>query len=527
MRKTGVTCRRALAAVAFLSVAAGVGCAVSESDVRRWETTEGGPEKLYAIVTHDKYSWALREDATLSLVHMRPRNGKRVGLEYVALGYDTPAGKIQGALSVITEEARRHIVDDIALKPGGLKEMMDQPPPAPPAEGQAIPPDPSIPYKDAAFALISHEPPLVSNDDTKSKLMASLTAWVQTDFEDRIDNTGQQFGVEQIMRFIGPASVTQLPKIIVEGGTKNDKACQLIADIGDDATKTAAGQALVTMAKLIDSSAWVDKQKALVQEANKKTGANPTPAQLAEQLRTYQEQRLEGVFTNMKRVGGRPVVDYCLAYAQDKTKSEKMRSDALAALENRMDKNVAGDVNALFTIIGDDTAPDSVRGVAMSRAGELPKEVIVPKLYALFSKKWQVRLDAAKLVLKTMTPKDVPDFMRHLPQDSKSKMALNEPLTYGLLIMNMDPGSGPKPRDVLNGFLQSAMLGAKLTAAGSYYQAKKAEGGPVAAIDTDKTPLPKCDPSDKCGWECVVGKETKEPSTVGEFVKFCIEPQLQ
>ncbi len=516
-----------LAAVALSCTAAGVGCAVSESDVHRWETTEGGPEKLYAIVTHDKYSWSLRDDAALSLVHMRPRNGKRVGLEYLALGYDTPAGKVQGALSIIPEEARRHIIDDITTMPGGLKDMMDQPPPPRPGEGQAVPPDPSVPYKDAAFAMISHEPPLVVNDETKAKLIASLTAWVQTDFEDRIDNTSQQFGVEQIMRFLGPTSVVHLPKIIVEGGMKNDKACQLVADIGDEATKTAAGQALVTMAKSIDSSAWVDKQRGLVQEANKKTGANPTAAQLADQLKQYQEQELEKVFTNMKRVGGRPVIDYCLAYAQDKNKSEKMRSDALAALENRMDKNAASDVTALFAIIGDDTAPDAVRGVALARAGELPKDVIVPKLYALFSKKWQVRLDAAKLVLKTMTPKDVPDFMRHLPADSKTKMALNEPITYGMLIMGMDPAGGPKPRDVLNGFLQSPLLGAKLTAAGGYYNAKKGEAGPLTAIDGDKTPLPKCDAADKCGWECVVNKESKTPTTVGEFVKFCIEPQLQ
>src|SRR5438270_10520630 len=80
------------------------GCAVSESDVHRWETTEAGPEKLYAIVTHDKYSWQLRAEAALSLVRMRPRNGKRVGLEYLAVGYDTPQGRVPGALSVLSEE---------------------------------------------------------------------------------------------------------------------------------------------------------------------------------------------------------------------------------------------------------------------------------------------------------------------------------------------------------------------------------------------------------------------------------------
>ncbi len=79
-----------------------------------------------------------------------------------------------------------------------------------------VQPDPSIPYKDAAFALLSHEPPLASNEATKASLIAALTQWVQTDFEDRIDNSSQQFGVEQIMRFIGAASVKTLPSSINE-----------------------------------------------------------------------------------------------------------------------------------------------------------------------------------------------------------------------------------------------------------------------------------------------------------------------
>jgi hypothetical protein len=168
----------AAAALAALMAALGVttsGCAVSESDVRRWETTEGGPEKLYAIVTHDKYSWSMREDAALSLIHMRPRNGKRVGLEYLVLGYDTPLGKVPGALSVLTEEGRKRIVDDIAPK---LVDMMQQPPPPRPGDGSPLQPDPSIPYKDAAFGLLSHEPPLATDDATKASLTASLTQWV-------------------------------------------------------------------------------------------------------------------------------------------------------------------------------------------------------------------------------------------------------------------------------------------------------------------------------------------------------------
>src|SRR5271165_2433957 len=328
-------CRELLAAAVLAAAAMNAGCAVSESDVPRWETTEAGPEKLYSIVTHDKYSWQLREEAAMSLVRMRSRNGKRIGLEYLAMGYDTSQGKVPGALSVIPEEARRAIVDGILPQ---LVAAMAQPPPARPAEGSPTLPDPSIPYKDAAFALLSHEPPLATDEKTKAELAAALTQWVQTDFETRIDNSSQQFGVEQIMRFIGAPTVRALPSVINESSTKVDRACSLIADIGDDDTKRRASEALVAMARKIDTSEWLEKQRALVNEANAKSKMDVTPQRVNEQLKTYQEQELERVFTSMKRLGGRPSVDYCLAFAHDKTKSEKMRTDALAAIESRIDR---------------------------------------------------------------------------------------------------------------------------------------------------------------------------------------------
>lgn len=513
----------ALAVGVLAGATATTGCAVSETDVHRWETTEGGPEKLYSIVIHDKYSWPLREEAALSLIRMRPRNGKRIGLEFAAIGYDTSAGKTQGALSILGEDARRKIVNGIAPK---LIEAMQQPPPPRAAEGQVVQADPSISYKDAAFALLSHEPPLASDEKTKADLTAALAQWVQTDFEARIDNTTQQFGVEQIMRFVGAPAVKTLPGVITESSTKVDRACSLMADIGDDDTKKRASDALVALGKKIDSPEWVAKQRVLVNEANKVLKPPPTEAQVTEQLKQYQEQELEKVFTNMKRIGGRPVVDYCLAFAHDKGKSEKMRTDALAALENRMDKNAAGDVNAIFDIVKDDTNPDKVRGVAMARLGELPKDMILPKLYSLFDKKWQVRLDAGRMIIKTITTKEIPDFLHHLPSNDKAKMALSEPVTYGGMIMGMDPGSGPKPRAVLNGFLDSKELGAKLTAAGSYYGGKKSDATALSALENDKTPIPKCAPEDQCGWTCDVNKETKTVTNVGEFVKWCVVPSL-
>ena len=236
---------------------------------------------------------------------------------------------------------------------------MAQPLPPKAADGQPTPPDPSIPYKDAAFAMLSHEPPLVGDDKSKSDLTAALTAWVQTDFEDRIDNSSQQFGVEQIMRFLGPTAVKALPATITEASSKNDKACQLLADIGDDDTTTAAGVALVAMAKSIDSAAWLDKQRALVTAANAKTGQptlrrNSSPTSSS----SIRSRSSEKVFVNMKRVG-RAARHRLLPRLRDRQDEEREDADRRAggAFENRVDKNVLGDANALFTILADDTAP--------------------------------------------------------------------------------------------------------------------------------------------------------------------------
>jgi len=76
-------------------------------------------------------------------------------------------------------------------------------------------------------------------------------------------------------------------------------------------------------------------------------------------------------------------------------------------------------------------------------------------------------------------------------------------------------------------------LGAKLTAAGSYFAVKKSEASAVASLAEDKAQVPKCDPTDDCGWQCYVPKagsqekETKTILTVGDFVRWCIEPSLQ
>jgi hypothetical protein len=495
------------------------GCRVNENDVHRWESTERGPEKLVAVVEHDKYAYPLRTEAAVSLIRMRPRAGRRIGIEL-----------LMSALNEISPDARQKIVDGMTPE---LVHMMQ--PGAPPKTAEnTVPPDPTVPFKDAAFAMLQHDPPLVSNEQSKSSLSSALTDWVQKDFEVRLENPAQQFGIEQMMRFLGSSSVRGLPLLVTETSTKIDRICGLVSDLGDDATKLATSQALVVLAKKIDSQAWIDKETPIVKDADDRSNQKVTPDQLKQQIIKFQDQELTKVFSAMKRLGGRPVIDYLIQYSSDPKNPPDRRKVALAALEGRVDKTNTADVDRIFSIAKDDSTPDEVRDIAFQRLGELPKDQVVPKLYTLFqNKKWKVRWVAASNVLKAITPKQLPEFFNRL---QGAKLALSEPLTYGGRIAAMEaPPGEPKPRDILIGRLSSPQLGAKLTALGSFYQGKKADISVVDSRSGDTTPIPKCDPSDDCGWTCDVpkpgakdpnDKESKTILTVGDFARYCIEPSM-
>ncbi|WP_394845607.1 hypothetical protein LZC95_52325 [Pendulispora brunnea] len=526
-----------VASWALVAVAAGVGlsgCAVSESDVHRWEGTEQGPRKLYAVATHAKYAWPLRVEAALSLIKMKPRGGKVWAIPYLVDGYVDENGESrEGAIVALSAEDRKKMLESLVPE---LVNQIKQPLPAKKEDG-TTPPDPSVPFKDVAFALLSHDPPLVTDDAVRAQLATALTEWATSNLEARLDYTVQQYGIEQMFRYLGANSVKTLPGLLKEESSKTDRIAGLIADLGDAETKQKASVQLVAIAKQIDSEAWIKKQTPLVEEANKRAKANVSKEAQTEQVKKYQEQELIKVFTAMKKVGGRPVIDYALGFAAKGDNSEERRKAALAALEGRVDKNNAADIEKLFDIAKDDNTPDSVRDLAFTRLGELPKEIAVPKMYALFdaSKKWKVRWVAASLVLRTMTTKDLPEFMNRLPKNSGQKMGMTEPISYGGLIAKLDaPAGEKKPREAITPYLKSNELGAKLSAIGYFYGGKKADVSTVTALEGDNQAVPKCEKDDECGWSCDVAKapgsaekESKEIHTVGEFVKFCIVPSME
>jgi hypothetical protein len=501
------------------------GCRVNETDVRRWELTEHGPDKLVAVMSHDKYEMPLRVEAAMALVRMKPRGGRRVGIS-----------RMVEALASLSPEARKTVVGGLIPT---LTEEMAKPLPVVQA-GQAAPPDGSIAYKDAAFAILSNEKVIVTEEEHKAKLGEALVKWVAADFERRFDNASQMFGVEQVVRFLGGPAVKPLPALIGNETRKFGELAKLISEHGDPATKEEASKRLVDVAKYTVTQGWIDKMKAVVEEANRIAKLNPTPEQLKKQLEAAQDEQLERMFGAMRLVGGRPAVEFALAFAADKTQSENRRVRAVAAVEGKFDPKNPGDVQKLLSLAAADDTPDKIRDLVFMRVGEIPRDQVIAKLFEIFAaKRWQVRWVAAQTAIKMSNTTQIGEILAKLPTGKAENFALTEALTYGDWMGNaktMPEKDGKTARAHFASSLADPNVAVRTTSLGFFFgHGTKADLPVVSPLENDKLPVPKCDDKQKdCDWKCWVPKEggkpdekaEKEVKTVGEFVKFCIVPKL-
>ena len=395
------------------------GCRTTKEDVGRWANTAQGPRKLVAVLTHDKYLLELRLEAALTLVRMKPRGGRRVGIQ----GTDEQPGLID-TLSAMPPNERAKIVN--RLVPQLEAEMLRPPPKA--QAGTAAPPDPSYPFKDAAFALLTHDGgSLLPEEENRRRLRAALSTWAVADFTTRMDESSQMFGMEQVLRELKADGVRQLPDLITPGAKKIDRISDLTAELGDPETKLRASNKLVEIARHTTSPRWKEEVAPSVQAMNEASKLKPTPEQFKLQLDAYQEEEVLRVFSSMKKVGQRPSVDFLMAFATRHQAARKAARSCPGGVEGNLDKNDAKTVDGLIAIASGKDEPDAVRDVALRRLGDFPRKLVVDKLYTLFTHDmWQVRWIAAELVLKMSDTSHIDEFMRQLAR--AEGMAISEPL---------------------------------------------------------------------------------------------------
>ena len=523
-RLEGTTAGSFVAAITVAAVLTlGQGCRTSDEDVHRWANTAQGPRKLVAVLTHDKYPMDLRIEAAETLVSMKPRGGRRIGIQ----GTDEQEGLVD-ALAQMAPAPRTALLSKLVPK---LQAEMAKPAPVQ-VPGTPAKPDLSVPYKDAAFAILTHEDgALVPDEALKASVRASLAQWCSTNFADRLEDSSQLYGVEQVLRELKSVGVRSLPELMLPGANKLDRMGDLIAELGDPETKLRASQKLVDVAKNVNSDAWVAQKRPGVEAANKQSKLAPNEEQLKAQLAQYQEEELLRVFGSMKKIGGKPVVEYLLGFVQDKSGLEKRRAAAMAALQGNLDRNNAAQAHIALAIAGDPSTPDSLRELSLQRVGEFPRAMVIDKLFELFkNENWKVRWVAASLVLKMSSTSQMPDFMSKLGQ--AEGLALTEPLSYGGLLADLK--GSPSPAEVAAKYAAPGnSVPARLTALGYYYSAgTPADLAKVEGFEKDTAATPKCKADAKdCEWKCTVqgatGDETKDIKTVGEFVEYCVKPAIQ
>jgi hypothetical protein len=288
----------------------------------------------------------------------------------------------------------------------------------------------------------------------------------------------------------------------------------------------------VSTAQYTTSPKWREDHTAVLQKANKESKLSASAEVFQKQLEQYQEEELVRLFASMKKIGGKPAVNFLINFSLKPAVPEKQRVAALAALENNLDKNDTRHADAMFALAAGSDTPDSVRDLALRRIGEMPRKNVVERLYGLFeNQNWKVRWVAAELVLKMSNTAQLPEFADHLGH--VSTMALSEPLRYGELVGAMK--GAPKPEVFVSGWLEPGQpVPVRLTALSWYFH-----NGTAPDVDKlkrwsgEKTRTPKCAPDAKeCEWKCEYraadGKSVvRDITTVGDFVLYCVVPEIE
>jgi len=497
---------------------AGAGCRTDTEDVHRWANTQQGPRKLMAVMTHEKYQPELRIEAAMTLVRMKPRAGRRVGIDELIAGFaDLPAARrsviVSGMVPILVQEIKK-------------------PPPAEPVGNAVREPDTTFPYKDAAFALLTNEgEEFVSDKAQRQALESALSDWVLADFSARMDDSSQAYGMGQLLAELGAEGVRRLPQLIVPEAKKIGNIAGFIADFGDAQTKLLASERLAKVAQEVDSRAWLERKAPSLKEANAASGQKVEGARFEAQLALYQEEELMRVLASLKQVGQPPALSYLLSLARDKSRNEKRREAALAAMEGHVDRKDTALVDGLLELASAEDTPDPVRDQALRRVGELPRKQVIGALYGLFAQRnWKIRWVAAELVLKTSESQHLAEFMTKL--GSVRNMAITEPIRYGKLIANVQ--GMPPARDVIKGYLAAQYSApVRLTALGYYLdQGTRDQLNLVEPFHADATRVPECvKDAEGCEWQCEIaaaGEQVVKPvKTIGDFVEFCVKPAMQ
>ena len=195
----------------------------------------------------------------------------------------------------------------------------------------------------------------------------------------RIDNSSQQFGVEQMHALPrGARASRRLPAIINE--TVDEDRPRRASSSPTSATtprSKRASEALVALAQE-DRLAGLDRQAARARQRGQREGATINADDAAGRRRRsskYQEQAArEGLHRDEAASAGGPSIDYCLAYAARpaQEREERARTRSPRSKARRQEQHRATSTR-IFAIAKDDRHPDAVRDLALRAPRRAPE----------------------------------------------------------------------------------------------------------------------------------------------------------
>lgn len=425
-----------------------LGCAVTEEDIVRWENTQRGPGRIVAVLLADKYDDALRIRAGVALVEMEPRTGDHAVDGVVEL---------QHALEQLDEATRTRIVDGMA--PRLIEMMRGEGAAAAPADSNAPPPI-QIRAKDASYLIIGW-----GSEATRTSLTDGVVGWFVEDFNGR--NLAGAYSAEQVVRALGSPAASRLVDAMTARipSAALVQIANLIAQIGDDATKARAAERLVAVEVELEGpefGAWLTER---FRSQLAERGITRTDAEISVGVEANREIYInEGALPAMHHLADQTVIaNRLLTMAQvvvptPPTTAAALETRRVTALQ-AMEGHVRPDqVNALLQMALAQTNSDRVRDYAFDRIADSHDRGVLPQLWPLATQDGTARRDAWRerwrigSLLLTLGGRDVlVEWFSRLPAIRDVRYAREELHGYAERFAQMRP----EPTDIVRSQLNS------------------------------------------------------------------------
>lgn len=431
----------ALASFALLLSA----CAVTEADIEAWKTTVRGPGKIVAVLLADKYAEPLRVQAGLALVEM-----ERSDVDGIS--------ELQGALRQLPEETRRRIVDGMTPELVDMIQGRGSAASAPQATSpDAAPPAIQVRAKDAAFLVLAFASPA-----QQSTLTEAIVGWFVEDFNVR--SLSGNFSAEQVIRQLGAPAASRLVSAMSARLPQQAlvKICELIAQLGDDATKARAGARIVEIEQEMESEAFGTW---LAERLRQQAAASDPPRTLTDDAVArgvaYNREQfiVSGALPAMHHLADQPpVAARLLEIARQPSttpEGETRRVTALQALEGHVQP---GQTAALLALALDATQPERVRDYAFDRVADSRDRSVIPQLWPIATQSsntgpraWRARWRVGTLLLSLGGAEVVAEWLSRLPRGTGERYAREELHGYAERLSQ----TRPAPTDLMRARLTS------------------------------------------------------------------------